>query len=290
MPCDTRTLLTSCGLSIVFASSAVAQLATEPQSAPVVRQDTLMQASYVSPADQLPCTTACESQFEQGRPSKLIDGVGWVFGAPRKLLLWDRRVENHDVSPATQVEVAEFLAVNELEETKVRINQYDPGGEWRRLVENKRVGAGWRYTLGTLHTLGYTLLPGRLIGNDSYNPYTDTINIYSDVPALALEQAAYAKDVHGRGRPGTYAAVQSLPVVGLIHERKNKQEVHHFLAEQGTPERRAEAHRILDPQMGSEVGGDLGAFVPGSTFLMEATGAAAGHIVGRRRASTVGEE
>lgn len=226
-------------------------------------------------------------QLERGRPNKLVDGVGWVLGIPRKLLLWDRRVENHQVSEQTEQEVALYLSMHELDEVMVRVNQYDPGGEWRRLADNKRVGAGWRYTVGALTTLAYTVFPGRLVGNDSYNPYTDTVHIYSDVPALALEQAAYARDVHERERPGTYAAVQGLPLVGLWHESRSKHEVHEFLSFQGTPQEQAEAHRILDPQFGTEIGGQFGSLVPGVDLPLQLTGAAVGHVVGNKKADEI---
>ena len=49
---------------------------------------------------------------------------------------------------------------------------------WRRLVANKSVGWGWRYTLGTTLWLGETVFPGRLIGGDHYNPFTNTVNRY----------------------------------------------------------------------------------------------------------------
>ena len=150
-------------------------------------------------------------QFEHGRPNKVIDGVGWFFGIPPRIALWNWGVENHNVSPATEQRLQEYIAANELHDVKVRINQYDPGGEWRRLVDNKRVAPGWRYTVGALSTLGYTLFPGRLFGNDGYNPYTDTGDVFSDVPSLPMHAAGYAKDVHTRTYPGTYAFGQLFP-------------------------------------------------------------------------------
>ena len=227
-------------------------------------------------------------QIERGRPNKFIDGVGWVLGIPNKLLLWDRRADNHRVSEQTEMEVAEYLATHNLDSVKVRVNQYDPGGEWRRLVDNKEVGAGWRYTIGAFTTLAYTVFPGRLVGSDSYNPFTNTVHVYSDIPALALEQAAYARDVQQRERPGTYAAIQSLPILSLWHESNNKQDVHYYLADRATPEEQAEAHRVLNPQFGSEIGGQVGSLIPGAQLPIQLTGAAVGHVVGKHRASKIG--
>src|SRR5438445_8892434 len=87
--------------------------------------------------------------IERGQSRPVLDGVGWVFGIPSKIVLWDRRVDNHSVSLETEAAIAEYLAINDLTSVKVRLNQYAPGDEWRRLVANSAVGPGWRYTLGT---------------------------------------------------------------------------------------------------------------------------------------------
>ena len=155
-------------------------------------------------------------QFERGAPHKIIDTVGWVFGIPKKIIVWDRRADNHSVSPTTEHSVAQYLAANDLESTKVRINEYDPWGEWRRLTMNSQVGAGWRYTFRAFGALGYTLFPGRLFGTDGYNPYTDSIYVYSDIPCLGQEQAAYAKLIRAHAHPGTYVAPDLLAACATL--------------------------------------------------------------------------
>ncbi|MBX7168455.1 MAG: hypothetical protein K1X74_19115 [Pirellulales bacterium] len=219
---------------------------------------------------------------EEGQQRPVVDAAGWVVGIPGKLLLWDRRVSNHDVSPETTNAAVEYLGEHHVDGVLVRVNQYDPFGEWRRLHHNTRVGAGWRYTVGAVYTLGYTILPGRIFGRDAYNPYTDTVSIYSDVPALALEQAAYAHDVHGHQRPGGYATVQSLPIAGLWHETRNKQDVYSYLRSQGRKAELAEARCILDPQLGTEVGGEVGALFAPAQGAATIAGAVVGHVTGRR--------
>ena len=233
---------------------------------------------------QTPATFADEEpQIERGRPRRFVDGVGWVFGIPEKIALWDRRASNHQVSGETEEKLAEYLAANGMESTKVRINQYDPGGEWRRLVDNKSVGAGWRYTFGAVRTLGYTLLPGRvfsgLAGGDSYNPYTDSIYVYSDIPALAVEQGAHAKNVRWRERPGTYASVYSLPLLALLPEQAAKSEVYEYTSLNGSHAEQVAARDALYPQFGSEIGGQATYLVPGSGVLLSLAGAGVGHVV-----------
>ena len=208
-----------------------------------------------SPSDESPpLAFEDEPQIERGRPHKIIDGIGWVTGGLEKLALWDRRAVNHNVSPRTEQSLAEYVAVNGMDSTKVRINQYDPGGEWRRLVANKRVGAGWRYTVGAISVLGYTILPGRLVGADNYNPYTDTINVYSDIPAIAMEQGGHAKNVHRRSLPGTYATFFSLPILTLFPERIAKADVLAYETTHRPIEEQIEANDTLYAQYGSEIG------------------------------------
>ncbi len=232
-----------------------------------------------------------EFDIEHGERRPIVDSIGWVVGIPSKIVLLDSRADNHDVGVHTEQQLVDYMSVNGLHDTKVRVNQYDPIGEWKRLRMNQDVGAGWRYTLGTLHTLGYTLSPGRIFGGDSYNPYTNSIHVYSDIPALALEQAAYAKDVASRTHPGTYAAVQELPLVGLWHESLSKRDVLNYYAFHGTPNQNREARRVLHPQFGAEVGDELDEMliVGDGIPVFRLTGAAIGHVAARRDEAVASE-
>ena len=144
-----------------------------------------------------------KEQIERGRPIPIVDGIGWIVGIPSKVMLLSTRVDNHFVSHGTEQSLQEYLDANKLDRVKVRLNQYAPLDEWRRLRGNKSVAPGWQYTLGTLATLGYTVLPGRILGGDNYNPFTNTINLYSDHPAIALHEAGHAKDFSRRTYKGT---------------------------------------------------------------------------------------
>jgi hypothetical protein len=232
-----------------------------------------------APPSAMPASAPLDAdpQFECGRPHKVIDTLGWAFGIPRKIILWDRRAVNHDVSPKTEDSLAEYLNANNMTSTKIRINEYDPGGEWRRLGANKNVGAGWRYTFGAFGTLGYTLFPGRLFGADGYNPYTDSLYIYSDIPSVAQEQAAYAKLVKQHSHPGTYVAVTSLPFVRLWPEKQSKDDVLDYTIAHGTLDEKRAAIHAMYPEYGAEVADELTQFVPGG-FLITAAGAGLGHV------------
>ena len=76
----------------------------------------------------------------------MLDGAGWVLGIPSKVILGDHRADNHAVSAATEESIRRYLDANVLNHVKVRINQYAPLDDWRRLRANKTVGWGYRYT------------------------------------------------------------------------------------------------------------------------------------------------
>lgn len=270
--------------SILLALLATLALATAELRAQVRLPAVEPGTAAVSPVDPIVAPASFDPQFERGQPHKVIDGVGWVFGIPRKIILWDRRAINHDVSPATEQSLARYLNDNGMASTKVRINEYDPGGEWHRLAANKNVGAGWRYTFGAFGTLAYTLFPGRLFGADGYNPYTDSVYVYSDIPCVAQEQGAYAKLVHQRPYPGTYVAVTSLPFVRLWPEKVAKDDVLDYTATRGTPDEQRAAIHGMYPEYGSEIAGELTQFVPGG-FLLTAAGAGLGHAAAHFDAS-----
>jgi hypothetical protein len=85
-----------------------------------------------------------EGGFEHGKKNIVLDGAGWVMGIPSKLLLWNTKVDSHSVSPETEQQLRQYLASRGLTDVKVRINQYHPKAEWKRLAQNKAIHPGWR--------------------------------------------------------------------------------------------------------------------------------------------------
>jgi len=216
-------------------------------------------------------------QFVRGQPRPVVDGLGRILGIPNRIALLDPRVDNHNVSQQTETELTHFMMQSGLNEVLVRVNQYDPLGEWRRLAANKRVRPAWKYTVGTYDTLKYTLLPGRLVGGDWYNPWTDTLNIYSDVPELAISEAAYAADVRTRLNPGAYSTLKGIPIVGLSHETRSTNATLEYYESTGDRRRYEEARQILIPNYGADWGGQLASFLPYGNVL----GRIAGGLTGR---------
>lgn len=230
-----------------------------------------------------------EAVVERGKSHLLVDATGWVFGIPSRILLWDRRVKNHNISQRTEQAVIDYVERNNMTDICIRVNQYAPLDEWRRLCENTEVGAGWRYTVGALGVAGYTLFPGRLFGRDRYNPYTNSLYIYSDVPSLGIQSAAYAKDLRTRPNPGTYAFVNELPVLAMWRETIATQDALDYVAATGDRQAREESLVILYPHYGLLAGGTVEGVLMGSPFI-PLGGLVLGHLSGRASAWVLPED
>jgi hypothetical protein len=234
-----------------------------------------------------------EPQIERGRPNTALDIAGNVTGLPVKILLLNWRMENHDISPETEAMLQDYLEQNNLKNVKVRLNQYAPGAEWSRLRRNKSVGAGWRWTFGLVSLVFYTIFPDRFFsgllgGGDSYNPYTNTINIYSDHHAVVTHEGGHAKDLAHRDWKGTYAALTSLPLVALYPEAVATGDAVGYLRLNQSAENEGDAYKVLYPAYGTYIGGEFGQFIEFPyNYAVYFGSAAVGHIVGRIKAATV---
>lgn len=236
-----------------------------------------------------PTTPPGEPQFERGCSNRVVDSVGWVLGVPSKVLLLDRRMDNHHVTLRTEEALRTYLEFNGLGDVKVRVNQYAPQREFRRLVRNKEVAWGWRYSIGIVSWLYGAVLPGRLLGGDNYNPYTDTINLYSDIPAVGLHEGGHSKDFAGQKLKGTYAFAYMLPVFSIYAESRASTDAISYLYARSPADAEKEGYRVLYPALGTYVGGMFSTGL-GPLSPWYYAGVIPGHIVGRIRASEVDEK
>ncbi|MEZ6106908.1 MAG: hypothetical protein R3B96_12500 [Pirellulaceae bacterium] len=128
----------------------------------------------------------------------------------------------------------------------------------------------------------YTLFPGRIWGGDEYNPYTNSVYLYSDIPALGIAESAYAKDIHSRTYPGTYATGQLLPILGVHHESLATEDAMWYVQTHGSSDSLQATRRLLYARYGMEAGGNLGGMfsVQGNQLggVGQVIGAAGGHI------------
>ncbi len=244
---------------------------------------------YKNPKKDVPVSDSRYSQVEVGRGVKFFNGLGHYFFSlvpnpitgwiPGKLLLWSWKVDKHWISQDIIDDIDEYLKTNNLWDAKVRINQYAPKREFRRLKRNYRVGAGYRWTLGLFGWLRYTLFPGTIFGGDNYNPYTDTVSIYSDLSAIAYHEGGHAKDFSWRKLKGTYNLLGMIPVGTEILEFRATRDAIRYTYYKKEKENELECYKILSPAFGSYVGGETGSL---PVYVMAVL---TGHITGRIKAS-----
>ena len=167
-----------------------------------------------------------------------------------------------------------------LKAAKFQLNEYNPGQDLSRLVKNHDVAWPYRLLLGLPITLVFdVLLPGRLFPwGDYYNPFTNTVHLYSDHPAIALHEAGHAHDFATRRFKGTYAATRLIPFVDLYQEYKATDEALDYLKETQDHATEISAYKILYPAYGTYVGAYV--FPPIGTI----GGALLGHALGRSTA------
>lgn len=228
-------------------------------------------------------------QIERGARVPPVDFVGNVLALPFKILLLSWSFSNHAISPETEQVLIDYLAARDvpaLADAKFRLNQYRPAQDLARLFKNPHVAWPYRLLLGLPVTLVFdVLLPGRLLPwGDYYNPYTNTVHLYSNRPAIALHEAGHVYDFGTKRYQGTYALAYQIPFVSLYHEFKASEEAVRYIDETRTPEDKRKAYHILYPAYGSYVGG---AIFP---LIGTVAGIIVGHILGRFHASVVTDD
>jgi hypothetical protein len=233
-----------------------------------------------------------EPEVVTGEPVGWLDASDWYWPGSllSKLLLWNGKVDSHQISDETVETTVQFCRENELGDTKIRINAYQVSDEWKRTFSNRNIHPVWRYPFGFLAWLQYTILPGRFFGGDNYNPYSNTINLYSDLKPVALHEAGHAQDFAKQRYKGTYAALYLVPFVNLYHEAAaTSTALSYIQTNKPLPEQR-EAYHLLYPAYGTYVGGNLGDYAFSAEYWPVYLGAVAvGHLTGQIAAASLPE-
>ena len=229
-------------------------------------------------------------QLQRGVAVLPVDFIGNVLALPMKLLLWDWRFADHAISPATEADLVAYLEARNqpvIDSAVFRLNQYRPGQDLSRLLHNPHTAWPYRLLLGLPTTLfADVLLPGRLFPwGDYYNPWTNTVHLYSSHPAIAMHEAGHVHDLDTHKWKGTYSALRLIPFVDLYQEYAASNEAITYLKTETTdPEDEIAAYKILYPAYGTYVGSY---FLPP---IGTVAGALLGHLTGRSAASRERQE
>lgn len=205
-------------------------------------------------------------QIESGKPNIAIDGLNhYFFSLPTKLILWNWHLLDHRLPEENRAVLEYYIEMNQLTSVKIRHNQYAPVDEFKRLWNNSEVGAGYRATLGVILWLKYTIFPDRLFagipipfigGGDHFNPFTNTVNVFSSDVGVLLHEAGHSKDYVEHESKGTsFIMIRMLPGMDLFQEAKASSDAIRFLYCVDIPEEELRAYRTLIPAYSTYIAG-----------------------------------
>jgi len=200
----------------------------------------------------------------RGRPLPFIDALKNVMSIPDKLLFWNPHIDSHRIDPAVDEAIIAFAERHELDRVHVRVNQYAPLAELGCLLTNWRVSIFLRLSFGLMTWLAYCINIGRLLGGDHYNPFSNTVNLYSNHRSIALHEMGHALDFKRRRLPGLYALTRLIPGVALYQEYLASLYAVEYLREIGDHAEEIRAYRILFPAYSTYVFGALIELLPTS--------------------------
>lgn len=230
-------------------------------------------------------------QIEQGRDLPILDGLNhYLLSLPVKILLLNWQLQDHEFPERNRLILEHYLELNRLHSVKIRFNEWEPLDEWRRMWSNDQVGAGYRATLGLITWLRYTLFPDRVFGGlpipfvgggDHFNPFSNTVHLFSSDLGVILHEAGHAKDyVRHRSRGTTFVLLRLLPGVDLMQEATASQDAIQYLYCIRQDEAEIRAYKTLIPAYSTYI---AGYFTGGLIVTLPIV--AVGHISGRTEAS-----
>ncbi len=235
-----------------------------------------------------------ENRLAVGGHHPRIDAIESTVQAPGK---WLKKVFRKPEIDPSQAEVdrqqavavaQEYLRANDLSDVNIDVRRYEPAEQWARLQANQRVAPLWKATGGTLSFLSYTLLPRRALHADDYDPFTNTLSLNSTRSTSALYEAAIAKQYRKQPMLGTYAMLQYVPLLPLIHHSQTTSDVLTYARVTEQTELEKELYPTTYARLGGAAVSETLSVTPlaaGTPFivapLMRAAGSTAGAISGQ---------
>jgi len=183
-----------------------------------------------------------------------------------------------------QKAVKAYLETSDLESAVVRMGHSRVGEDLKRLFFDKNVRKSRSFIGRLLFGLPRTLLGSlatKLLRLDDYNPFTNTVHIYSNVQALARKQLARAKFFQDKKMPTLHALAGYVPHLNIHQDYKVGR-----IAREAAPENeRSQTGRYLVPDYALGLGalasaGLLAAGLTSAGLLAIPVAVAAGHILG----------
>lgn len=191
-------------------------------------------------------------KIETGR----LIGPSWLtrnfLSIPRKILLWNSKVNSGNVSQKTLDKMRNYLKDNNLNDVNISVNQYKPQMIWKRTFTNPKTSTLSKIFLGIPSCLFYTTGISKLTGfnSTSYNPLSNTIQISSDNIPLALHECGNALNYNSRKNPGFYTFIwfSSGKIFSLATEYIASNNAIEYLKENDSTKKVSKAFKTLVPK------------------------------------------
>ena len=184
-----------------------------------------------------------------------------------------------------------YLTLNQMNDVCIDVRRYEPGQQWERLRANDRISTFWKYTAGTLDVVGYSIFPRRAFHSDCYSPYTNTLSLNSTKPLEALYEAAAAKQFLRQRFVGSYAAMQRLPLLPLIHHVGTTRDVLTYARQIGDSELEHQLYPAAYARLGGAVVSEAWVTLPAADqpFYVGGLLGVAGGVVGQSAGEFIAE-
>ncbi len=193
----------------------------------------------------------------RGKKNKIVDTLRGFFTWSQKLLYWNRTVGSGELHEDAEIATKLALVDGDSASTHISINEYNPKIIWQRTFQNDKTSILTKLTFGTIYALVYTVIPGRLLYGfgDQYNPFADTVILYSDNLDLALHEAGHAVDFSEKQKkhlgPGLYTLARVFFPIMLYQEAVATGKAFKFTAEHGASEDLKSSYALLFPAFGT---------------------------------------
>ncbi len=232
--------------------------------------------------------------ISRGAPIPLVDTTGNFLSLTNKLLFLNADLDSHYIDEELERSVLAFADHHDIEGGHVRLNEYAPLDELGRVLTNGRVNILLRLTFGLLGWIGYVLMVNRLFGGDHYNPFADTVNLFSNHRGIALHEMGHLLDFRRRQFPGLYSLLRLVPGVALYQEYLASLYAVEYLDHVGDHEEELRAYRILFPAYSTYVLGFLAYLLPNQVIRSIALpfvvlGHVLGHVYAQKRIDALAE-
>lgn len=190
---------------------------------------------------------------------RIENTLEWI---PNKIGVGRSLVERDEIPPETLSLLNAYMEEHGLGDIPIVIDEYSPSGYWKRVQKARTISTGWRYVGGGLGWLKSSLIPGRSLDRNYYDPASNTLYANSNNPIDLLSELAYARQLREKSWRGTRMAFRTVKVVNQFARIEAGREAWLYASEQDLHELEKQGLRNLYTEYAMLPALAAGAFLP----------------------------